>query len=60
MKLSIFFLYTTFAVIAKSTALGRRQRVATCYGDKGPNLNDRESRCLGTVESPTYLQRVTV
>ncbi|KAJ4014184.1 hypothetical protein NW766_006436 [Fusarium irregulare] len=42
-KLSIFFFYAALAAIARSAALSKRQSVATCFGDKGPNLNDCDS-----------------
>jgi len=43
MKPSTVFYFATFAAIAKSAALNKRQSVATCYGDKGPNLKDCKS-----------------
>ncbi|KAH7198343.1 uncharacterized protein B0J16DRAFT_392050 [Fusarium flagelliforme] len=43
MKPSTSFFYTTFAAITKGAAISKRQSVATCYGDKGPNLNDCDS-----------------
>ncbi|RBR26352.1 uncharacterized protein FIESC28_00852 [Fusarium coffeatum] len=55
MEPSIFLFLATFTAIAKSAALSKRQSVATCYGDKGPNLNDCDSliALLGWTGTPT-------
>ncbi|KAL4727109.1 hypothetical protein ACLX1H_006010 [Fusarium chlamydosporum] len=43
MKLSTVLSSAIFAAIAKGAALSRRQNVAECFGDQGPNLNDCDS-----------------
>lgn len=40
MKPSTALSSALFAALAKGAALIKRQSVATCYGDQGPNLND--------------------
>ncbi|CEI65610.1 hypothetical protein FVEN_g8867 [Fusarium venenatum] len=43
MKLSTVLSSAIVAALAKGAALNKRQSVATCYGDQGPNLNDCDS-----------------
>jgi hypothetical protein len=40
MKLSTILSSAIFAALSNGAALNKRQSVATCYGDQGPNLND--------------------
>ncbi|GKU07922.1 hypothetical protein FLAG1_10425 [Fusarium langsethiae] len=43
MKLSTVLSSAIFAALTKGAALNKRQSVATCYCDQGPNLNDCDS-----------------